>query len=259
MNVNNQFKTKMLQLGILVKRDLTHSIFSYKPVVIFVLAQVIDLYLFVLLYSQLIGEEYFYFASIGVLSLYLYVNSARTGADHNRERVRGFDVYLSYLPVSRATIIVGKLLAGVIAGNVYNAFFLLTLVLFVGLQISFFQLMIIVIASSLLALFAASFSLVLAELIRVPRHYTRVSSFIYSYVLFFSTVFYPENAFPIRALSFIVTINPISACASIIRESLSTTTMTTLVEPFILLASFVLMVITSLFFITLMTARRKKS
>ena len=204
----------------IIWRDLSQQIFYYKPFVIVMLSQLIDIFLFLAMYARLIGKDYFIFSTLGFLCFSLYVNSFRIGSDYYRDQLLGFQKYLDSLPLSHIELVFSRLLAGVIAGNIYNFLLLLPLLYFANIELSFVQLVCIFILSLVFSVFSSSLSLTIVESITNPRSYRPIVSLLTTYMSFFSTVFYPANSFPIRVIIPLVNMNPLSTAAEAMRSVL---------------------------------------
>lgn len=236
-------------------RDLYQQIFYYKPFIVIILSPLIDIFLFLAMYARLIGRNYFIFATLGFLCFNLYVNSFRIGSDYYRDQLLGFQQYLDSLPLSHFELLFSRLLAGIIAGNIYNLLLLFPLAYFANLKITFGQLVYIIILSLAFSTFSSSLAITIAELIPNPRFYPPIASLLTTYMSFFSTIFYPANSFPIKVIIPFVNLNPLSTAAEVMRSILETFNLFNFVYSLFIIFCWVILLINCMIFTQILKIR----
>ncbi len=165
------------------------------------------------------APDYFNFMATGMLVVLPIGFAARTGASIFADRFRGYLDRLLVTPTSRDTIVLGKILAGVILSTVQGT--AITLLAFVlGLRIPPLTAVSIVVLIVTIIMVAYTFSAIFLMIsMRIRRWPTQqlVASMVTTPILFLSNAFYPESRIPV-ALAWLVEINPVSHAIAITRE-----------------------------------------
>ena len=190
---------------------------SYKPFLIYILNQIIDIFIFIFLFGALIGSNYFDYASIGILVYYGFFNAYRTGYDWNRERYQIFNSYLYSLPIDRFNIYLGRILSGVLSSLIYFLLVCPIVLFLVNKPLNLVKIIFIFVIVCSLAIFGVLLSLILLNLITDPKNYANIYTLVSIIFLFFSLIFYPIDVFPIKGIDLLVEYMPLSLYSNIFR------------------------------------------
>ena len=170
--------------------------------------------------SNLAGApDYFNYIATGIFVSMPMTFATRTGTSIFADRLKGYLERLVVSPISRETIVLSKIFAGIILGLI-QAGAILAMTLPLGLEssnLSFASIVLLIASVSMLSYGFSSVFLIVS--IRIKRWTTQqlVLSLISSPIIFLSNVFYPISRIPvlIRGLA---SINPLTYATNITRE-----------------------------------------
>ncbi len=181
-----------------------------------------DLFIFALVFRGIIRKDivpdYFYFLAPGIASIAAFAAAFTIGREVMMELRRGFHHYLLSLPISRASLVSGRILGGVVRGFIYQLPFLVLLIMLTGTTSLFVVLALMV--TLLISASMSSLSIALSTLVKSLEMQATVRSITYFAIFFLSNVFYPENVIKTRfpePLYVIIVNNPISVATSTYR------------------------------------------
>lgn len=187
-----------------------------------------DLFIMAVVYGEMVDPtfiDYFKFFSPGITVLALFAAAFMIGREINFEVRRNFSHYLLSLPMTRLELAIGRVLAGGLRGMAYMSPLLLTTFMVVQRFPSPHELLIILIALSLLATGTSGLSIALAVSTKSFEKFVTARGVVYYLLFFCSTVFYPlkaiqdlaaEGLFPSQLVA-LAQLNPLSSGADLIR------------------------------------------
>ncbi len=165
------------------------------------------------------APDYFNFIATGMLVVLPIGFAARTGASIFADRFRGYLDRLLVTPTSRETIVLGKVLAGVILSTIQGGI-MTALAIYLGLELPPLTLVSLALLGATVIMVAYGFSgIFLMISMRIRRWPTQqlVASMVTTPIMFLSNAFYPESRIP-AALTILVEVNPVSHAIAIARE-----------------------------------------
>ncbi|MEM0000086.1 MAG: ABC transporter permease [Desulfurococcaceae archaeon] len=181
-----------------------------------------DLVVFAVIFRGIVDPaqipDYIRFITPGILCLSIFISAFSIGREVGVELRREVTHYLVSLPVTRGSLVAGRVLGGVLRGFVYQAGFLVLAVLLMGLP-GPEKWVLVLVTTVLLATTMSSLSITLSTLTRDFNLQAAIRSLVYFTFFFVSNVFYPERAIRARlgAASPIVYYSPITMAANIYR------------------------------------------
>ncbi len=165
------------------------------------------------------APDYFNFVATGMLVVLPIGFAARTGASIFADRFRGYLDRLLITPTPRETIVLGKVLAGVILSTLQGSV-MTALALFLGLQLPPLTLVSLALLGATIVMVAYTFSAIFLLIsMRIRRWPTQqlVASMVTTPIMFLSNAFYPEDRIP-QILTGLVELNPVSHAIAVARE-----------------------------------------
>ena len=162
--------------------------------------------------------DYIKFITPGILCLSIFISAFSIGREVGVELRREVTYYLVSLPISRRTLVTGRILGGVSRGFMYQVGFLILAVLIMGLP-SFSMWILIITTTLLLSIVMSSLSISLSTLTRDFNLQAAIRSLVYFTFFFVSNVFYPETVLKMRLGPFapIALYSPITMATTIYR------------------------------------------
>ena len=183
-----------------------------------------DLFIFALIFRGIVKRElipdYFLFLAPGIASIAAFAAAFTIGREVMMELRRGFHHYLLSLPISRLELVFGRIAAGMVRGIIYQAPFLLLLLVLLEPP-SPYGLLAVILATLMIVASMSCLSIAASTLVKSLELQATIRSLLYFLAFFLSNVFYPESVirerFP-EQLYVIIVNNPISLATSIYRE-----------------------------------------
>ena len=163
-----------------------------------------------------LGVNYVKFLSSGVLVFFVASGAMGGGFNVIDERMKGFLKVVIVAPVSRMSIILGKVVARATFSTLQVAFFLLLFSFFTPIRTD--MLWLTIVSIGLMAALFVCFGIALASMILDVERYQMVSGFILFPIYFLSGVFFPVTTLPV-ALQLVCRINPLTYAVDLFRYS----------------------------------------
>ncbi len=193
-------------------------------------------------------RNYFQFLIAGMIVIGIYNSSFTFMTVISGEKRRGYIKYLLSLPINRVGLSVGRLLTGMLQGVTFSFFMLVITFLLLGFP------GIIVFIALTATIFCLAFGLsglgIAAAVFLKPELADPASDVLGLWLVFTSTIFYPDNIIP-QMLRPVSMINPLSAASNLLRVGLG-------LRAFSWLDVTVLVVFTSFFAMLSIVAYRHK-
>ncbi|MDG6906103.1 MAG: ABC transporter permease [Nitrososphaerota archaeon] len=165
------------------------------------------------------APDYFNYVATGIFVSMPMTFATRTGTSIFADRLKGYLERLVVAPISRETILLSKIFAGILLG-LLQATAILAMTLPLGLESSGLTLtsvIVLVVAVSMLSYGFSSFFVIVS--IRIRRWATQqlVISIISSPIVFLSDVFYPISRIP-TLIRWVALVNPLTYATDITRQ-----------------------------------------
>lgn len=183
-----------------------------------------DLFIFALVFRGIVRRElvpdYFQFLAPGIASIAAFAAAFTIGREVMMELRRDYHLYLLSLPISHWDLVAGRILAGMIRGLIYQAPFMILILLLTQRLPSFAELMLVLSASVMIVVSMSSLSIATTTIAKTLEVQAAIRSLVYFVGFFMSTVFYPENVIRTRFPEFLhglIINNPVSLATAIYR------------------------------------------
>ncbi len=154
------------------------------------------------------GINYKQFLLPGIIGMTILFSSVFSTITVVWDREFGFLREMLVAPISRATIVMGKLLSGT-ALSLFQAMALLMIAPFLGLKITLVDFLIMSLLIALLSLSITAMGLFIASFLTSLEGFNVIMNFIVLPMFFLSGALYPMNALP-DILHYLTLINPLS-------------------------------------------------
>jgi ABC-2 type transport system permease protein len=178
-----------------------------------------DLLIMAVVYTRMTSFNYFRFLAPGVTATGLFAAAFVIGREVNMETRRGYNQYLLSLPLRRAELVLGRMVAGGLRGLMY-ATPLLVLAMIILKFPTATEAALILFAMYLLSMAISGLAISLAVALRSFERFTTARSLLYLLLIFCSTVFYPlsvlQQILPSSLILF-AKLNPLSTVSDLIR------------------------------------------
>ncbi len=184
-----------------------------------------DLLIMAVVFTKMVSFNYFRFLAPGITTMGLFAAAFVIGREVNNETRRGYNQYLLGLPLRRAELVLGRMIAGGLRGLMY-ALPLLVLAMFILKFPTIPEFALMLVAMYLLSMGISGLAISLAVALRSFERFTTGRSLLYLLLIFCSTVFYPlivlQQILP-GSLILFAQLNPLSAVSDLIRGYLMRT------------------------------------
>jgi ABC-2 type transport system permease protein len=178
-----------------------------------------DLLIMAVVYTKMVSFNYFRFLAPGIVAMGLFAAAFVIGREVNMETRRGYNFYLLSLPITRAELVFGRMIAGGLRGLIYGIP-LLILAMFILRFPSVLEIAFMLVAMYLLGMGISGLAISLAVILRSFERFTTARSLLYLLLIFWSTVFYPlpvlQQIFKGNLLIF-AEVNPLSTVSDLLR------------------------------------------
>ncbi|MHA1231796.1 MAG: ABC transporter permease [Candidatus Helarchaeota archaeon] len=189
-------------------------------IAILMVSYIVDLLIMASTLSNIIiGLDYLKFFGPGITIVAAFSSSFILARKINLEKENKFDYYLLSLPIKRFDFILGRAIAGMVQGLIYSLPLMILTFIIVRIP-GFFELCLIIFFFLIFSLSMTFLAIIIATSTRGSRNFTLARSFIYLWLMFGSTIFYPldiiTNYFP-PVIIFVLELNPMSFGVNIFR------------------------------------------
>lgn len=161
-----------------------------------------DILIFGLIFRGIVNPalipDYVKFITPGILALSIFISAFSIGREVGVELRREVTHYLVSLPISRADLIFGRILGGVLRALIYQAGFLVFALLILPKHPGLVDWLLIFYTTLLLSFTMSSISISLSTSTRDFNMQATLRSVTYYIMFFVSNVFYPETVIAIR-------------------------------------------------------------
>lgn len=161
------------------------------------------------------GYTYTQYIFPGMLAMNVLFASVQSGTTIIWDREFGFLKEILVSPVSRSSIVFGKTISGAVVATM-QGLIVLALFPFVGLRLSFFQIIICAAALFMIALSITSLGILIASRMTSFEGFGSINNFIVMPLFFLSGAMYPVNKAPYWLKPFIMA-NPLSYSVNLLR------------------------------------------
>lgn len=182
-----------------------------------------DIFIFALVLRGFIRRDivpdYLQYMTPGAVALATFVASFSIGREVGMEVRRELVDYLLVLPMKRSTLVLGRILSGVLRGLVYQLPFIIIAMLIVSPP-TLDKLPVLAITSVILTTTMSSLAIAVSTVSRDFNIQATFRAVTYYLLFFFSNVFYSKRALELRfpqPLPNVITLMPISIAADIYR------------------------------------------
>ena len=154
------------------------------------------------------GGNYLEFMVPGVIGMVLLFSSIFIGMTVLVDKQFGFLKEILVAPISRVSIVLGRALGGVTIA-LFQAFIMILAVLFLGVQLSFAQLPLVLLFMFLISLGFVSLGIAIASLMEDIHGFQLVMNFLVMPMFFLSGALFPVEGLP-EWLKFLVILDPLT-------------------------------------------------
>ncbi|MEM3926836.1 MAG: ABC transporter permease [Desulfurococcaceae archaeon] len=212
----------VLEMLLIAHRDLTRFWRNKYWLAGQVAMNLADIVVFGLIFRGIVNPDlipdYVRFITPGILSLSIFISSFSIGREVGVELRREVTHYLISLPVKRTSLVMGRMLGGVLRGLIYQFGFLVLASMILSLP-GPFEWVIIVLTTMMLSIVISCLSISISTITRNFNLQATIRSLTYYILFFISNIFYPEVAIKARLgpLAPIVSYSPLSMATNLYR------------------------------------------
>lgn len=184
-----------------------------------------DILIFGLIFRGIVNPalipDYVKFITPGILALSIFISAFSIGREVGVEVRREVTHYLVSLPISRADLIFGRILGGVLRALIYQSGFLVFALLITPKHPGLTDWLLVFYTTLLLSITMSSISISLSTSTRDFNLQATLRSVTYYIMFFVSNVFYPESVIAIRLgpAAPIVKYSPLTMATAIYRSA----------------------------------------
>lgn len=160
------------------------------------------------LISPDMGMPYMQFIFPGIIGMTILFSSIFSSISIIWDKEFGFMKEMLVAPISRFSIVIGKALSGTVVSTI-QAIIILLLFPFIGIKLSFLQILSIVCISIILSFCIASLGILIATFYENIESFSVIMNFIVMPMFFLSGAMYPVKLLP-PILSYFTMINPLT-------------------------------------------------